>query len=110
LPDDWRDTLTTLTASHDTVAVCIEDDAEATLPPVGNIVVRDLESGQFVELDTVSRRFRHAYLEQIRAERDAREHVLQHACGAQYMVARANTDYHSDLLRLFLARTARAWG
>jgi uncharacterized protein (DUF58 family) len=109
LPDDWRDTLHVLTASHDTVAVCIEDDAETTLPPIGRIVVRDLESGQFIELDTASRRFRHAYHEQIRAEREARHQVLQHACGAQYMVASANSDYHSDLLRLFLERTARTW-
>lgn len=108
-PDAWRDTLNILTASHDTVAVCIEDDAEASLPPVGNIVVRDLESGQFVEMDTASRRFRHAYHEQIQAEREAREQALQRACGSQYIVASANTDYQSDLLRLFLARTARTW-
>jgi uncharacterized protein (DUF58 family) len=109
-PDDWRDTLNILTASHDTVAVCIEDGAEVTLPPVGNIVVRDLESGQFIELDTASRRFRHAYREQIQAEREACEQALQRACGSQYIVANANTDYQGDLLRLFLARTARTWG
>lgn len=110
LPGDWRHTLNVLTATHDTVAVCIEDDAEATLPAVGRVVVRDLESGQFIELDTASRRFRHAYREQTLAERQAREQVLQHACGAQYMVASASTDYRSDLLRLFFARTARTRG
>lgn len=106
-PDDWHDTLNILTASHDTLAVCIEDDAEASLPPIGNIVVRDLESGQFIELDTASRRFRRAYREQILSEREARDQALQRACGSQTIVASASTDYQSDLLRLFLARTAR---
>lgn len=109
LPDAWHDTLHVLSAAHDTVAVCIEDDAETTLPAVGHVVVRDLESGQWIELDTASRRFRQAYRDQMLAQRRARELALQHACGAHYMVASASTDYQGDLLRLFLARTARIW-
>lgn len=109
MPDDWHDTLNVLSAVHDAVAVCIEDDTETTLPAVGRVVVRDLESGQFIELDTASRRFRNAYREQMLAQHRSREQALQRACGAQYMMASASTNYQSNLLRLFLARTARTW-
>ena len=94
---------------HDTIPVLIEDEAEATLESLGRIVVRDLESGRFVELDTASAVYRRAYREQALAERSAREQFFQRYCGAQYVVATHATDYRLELLRLFLARTARAW-
>ncbi len=106
---DWGETLDVLTATHDTIAVLIEDDAEISLAALGRVIVRDLESGQLMELDSASRAFRQAYREQMLAQRTAHEQALQHACGAQYMVASATTDYQSELLRLFLARTARTW-
>jgi uncharacterized protein (DUF58 family) len=103
---DWRQTLDQLSASHDTFAVLVEDDSETSLPAVGRIVVRDFESGRWVELDTASRTFRRAYRERMQAERADREQALQRACGSQYIIATASTDYQSDLLRLFLARMA----
>ncbi|MCZ6872356.1 MAG: DUF58 domain-containing protein [bacterium] len=106
---DWRQTLDHLSASHDTFAVLIEDDSEISLPAVGRVVVRDFESGRLVELDTASRTFRRAYHERMLEERAGREQALQRACGPQYMIASASTDYQSDLLRLFLARTAHVW-
>ena len=41
------------------------DAAECTLPAVGGIVVRDLESGQLMEYDTASTTYRQAFREQI---------------------------------------------
>ncbi len=106
---DWQEALASLSAMHDTIPVLIEDEAEATLESLGRIVVRDLESGRFVELDTTSAVYRRAYREQALAERSAREQFFQRYCGAQYVVATHATDYRLELLRLFLARTARAW-
>jgi uncharacterized protein (DUF58 family) len=106
---DWQEALDTLSATHDTMAVLIEDEAEMSLQALGRIVVRDLESGQLMELDTASTVSRRAYREHMLAERAAREQILQRSCGAQYVVANHTTDYQGDLLRLFLARTARLW-
>lgn len=106
---DWQEVLVSLSATHDTIPVLIEDDAEATLATLGRVVVRDLESGRFVELDTASAAYRRAYREQAWAEHTVREQTLQQYCGAQYVVAKQAIDYQGELLRLFLARTARAW-
>jgi uncharacterized protein (DUF58 family) len=106
---DWQETLDVLSATHDTIAVCIAEETEIALEAVGHIVVRDLESGQLMELDTASTACRRAYYEYMLTERRAREQLLQRACGAQYVMAHPTTDYRGDLLRLFLARTARTW-
>jgi uncharacterized protein (DUF58 family) len=106
---DWQKTLDVLSASHDTIAVLIEDEAEASLGALGSIMVHDLESGRVMELDTASTAYRRAYHQHMLDEQAAREQVLQRSCGPQYVIARHNTDYQGDLLRLFLARTARAW-
>ena len=106
---DWHEALDIISATHDTLAVLITDAAECTLPAVGGIVVRDLESGQLMEYDTASTTYRRAFREQIAAERAGREQILRRTCGTQYVVATSTTDYRSDLLRLFLARTERAW-
>ena len=105
---DWPEALDVLSATHDTIAVLIEDEAETSLEALGHIVVQDLESGAVRQLDTASPAYRRAYRAHMLADRTAREQRLQRLCGAQYMVANHRTEYQSDLLRLFLARTARA--
>jgi uncharacterized protein (DUF58 family) len=106
---DWQETLDILSATHDTIAVLIEDEAETSLEALGRIVVHDLESGRFVELDTASAAYCRAYHAQMLAERAAREQLLQRLCGSQYIVASHATDYCGELLRLFLARMAGVW-
>jgi hypothetical protein len=85
----------------------IEDEAETSLERLGRIVVHDLESGRFVELDTASATYRRTYYAQMLAERARRAQTLQRLCGSQYIVASHTTDYRGELLRLFLARMAR---
>jgi uncharacterized protein (DUF58 family) len=106
---DWQETLDILSATHDTMAVLIEDEAETSLAALGCVVVHDLESGRFVELDTASAAYRRAYRAQLLAERAAREQILQRLCGSQYIVASHAIDYCGELLRLFLGRMARVW-
>jgi hypothetical protein len=106
---DWQAALESISATHDTIAVLIADAAELSLPALGSIVVRDLESGQLMEIDTASTTYRRAFREHMLAERAAREQCLRRTCGTQYVVATATTDYRGDLLRLFLACTTRTW-
>jgi uncharacterized protein (DUF58 family) len=101
---DWQEGLDMLSAMHDIIAVVIEDEAETSLQALGRIVVRDLESGCMIELDTASPAYRQAYRERMLAARATREQLLQRLCGAQHIVASHATDYRGDLLRLFLAR------
>lgn len=105
---DWREALDLLSATHDTIAVLIEDEAETALQALGHVVVRDLETGRMMELDTASAAYRRAYREQLLSEHTAREQGLQRACGAGYAVASPHTDYRDALLRLLLARTGRS--
>ena len=102
---DWCEALDIIRATHETLAVLIADEAECTLPAVGGLMVRDLESGQLMECDTASTTYRQAFREQMAEARARREQILRRTCGTQYVVATATTDYRSDLLRLFLART-----
>jgi uncharacterized protein (DUF58 family) len=104
---DWHEALDIISATHETLAVLIADEAEYTLPAVGGLVVRDLESGQLMECDTASTTYRQAFREQMTEARARREQILRRTCGTQYVVATATTDYRSDLLRLFLGRTWR---
>lgn len=107
---DWQEALHLLSAMHDTIVVWIEHEAEFSLPRIGSLLVRDLESGRLLELDTASARYRQHYREQLVSERTAREQVLQRTCGAGYVIARPTTSYRDDLLRLFLARLTPASG
>jgi uncharacterized protein (DUF58 family) len=102
---DWHEALESISTMHDTLAVLITDAAEGTLPAMGGIVVRDLESGRLMECDTASTTYRQAFQEQMAAARARREQILRRTCGTQYVVATATTDYRGDLLRLFLGRT-----
>ena len=106
---DWQEALGWLSAMHDTIVVWIEDEAEFCLPRIGSLLVRDLESGQLLELDTASTRNRQRYRDQLLVERTAREEALQRLCSG-YVVARPSTAYRDDLLRLFLARSTPASG
>jgi hypothetical protein len=106
---DWHIALESIGATHDLLAVLITEEAELSLPALGGLVVRDLESGQLMELDAASPTYRRAFREHMLAERAVREQFLRRTCGTQYIEATATTDYRSDLLRLFLARAARAW-
>jgi uncharacterized protein (DUF58 family) len=105
---DWQEALGNVSALHDTVPILIADEAEETLAPLGHIVVHDLESGQFVELDTSSASYRQAYQAQRQAERASRERLFQQYCG-EYIVTSHATEAPGELLQLFLARAARAW-
>jgi uncharacterized protein (DUF58 family) len=101
---DWHAALESISATHETLAVLIADEAEGTLPAVGGVAVRDLESGRLMEYDTASTTYRRAFREQMAAAQAEREQILRRTCGTQYIVATATTDYRSDLLRLFLGR------
>jgi uncharacterized protein (DUF58 family) len=65
--DSLFDSLKTVSRKHDVVALQISDPAERALPSAGRVRLEDPETGQIVEVNTNSVRFRDAY----RAEAEA---------------------------------------
>ena len=65
--DNLFDSLKTVSRKHDVVALQISDPAERAIPPAGRVRLEDPETGQIVEVNTNSARFRDAY----RAEAEA---------------------------------------
>ena len=104
---DWQPALHQLSAVHDTLIVCVEDEAETHLAHLGgSIAVRDLESGDVFPLDIPSVITRRRLQAQMETERQARHRDLQHICGAEYITATPTTDYAGDLFRLWFIRSA----
>jgi len=104
---DWQPALHQLSAVHDMLIVCVEDEAETHLAHLGgSIAVRDLESGDVFPLDIPSVITRRRLQAQMETERQARHRDLQHVCGAEYITATPTTDYAGDLFRLWFIRSA----
>lgn len=104
---DWQPALHQLSAVHDALAVCVEDEGETHLPHLGgSIAVRDLESGHVFSPDISSANMRRRLQAQMETERQARYQELQHVCGVESIAATPTTDYAGDVLRLFFARSA----
>jgi uncharacterized protein (DUF58 family) len=85
-PLDWSGPIRSLAARHSVFAVEIRDRREATLPPVGRLMMVDPETGARVEVDTRDRKLRERYAESERAERDAVAETLRKARVKQAVV------------------------
>jgi len=104
---DWQPALHQISAVHDMLVVCVEDESETHLAHLGgSIAVRDLESGDVFPLDIPSATMRRWLQAQMETERQARHQDLQHVCGAEYVMATPTMDYTGDLFRLFFTRSA----
>jgi uncharacterized protein (DUF58 family) len=95
-----------LAQRHDVVAVTIEDPRERSLPDIGLARFADPETGATVEVDTGDPRVRSSYEAQLRAEREARTHLLRRLAIDEIAV-RTDRSYVEPLLRFFRRRSTR---
>ncbi len=102
-PFDWEAPLRRLTARHDVVVVEVLDPRELELPPVGQLVLVDPESGRQREVATGDRRVRTAYAAAARAHRAATAEAVS-AAGAAHLPLRTDGDWVRDLSRFIRAR------
>ncbi len=102
-PFDWEGPLRRLTARHDVVLVEVLDPRELELPPVGQLVLVDPESGRQREVATGDRRVRTAYADAAQAHRAATAEAVA-AAGAAHLLLRTNGDWVRDLSRFVRAR------
>lgn len=102
-PFDWEAPLRRLTVRHDVVVVELLDPRELELPPVGQLVLVDPESGRQREVSTGDRRVRAAYAGAATAHRRATSEAVA-AAGAGHLLLRTDGDWVRDLSRFVRAR------
>lgn len=104
--DRFADTLTAATARHDVVAVRLEDPADAELPDVGMLMLRDPETGESVAINTSSIRARREYAAVTAGDRE-RARRLFRRLRVDEIDLRTDRPYSAALLSFFARRERR---
>ena len=91
---------------HDIIPVCITDRRERTLPSIGLIAMRDLETGRQVVLDTGSRAVLRQYDERWEKALAARRRLFR-SLGVDVIEIDTHDSYIDPLLRFFRRREKR---
>jgi uncharacterized protein (DUF58 family) len=102
-PFDWEAPLRRLTARHDVVVVEVVDPRELELPPVGQLVLVDPESGRQREVNSSDRRLRTAYASAAAVHRSATAAAVR-AARAGHVLLRTDNDWITELARFVRAR------
>jgi uncharacterized protein (DUF58 family) len=102
----WEGALARLTLRHEVVALRIADPADAELPQVGVLLVRDAETGEQLLVDTADPLFRN----RLAAQADARDQACAEAArriGVPFHLVRTTDDLLDALVRIVTATKAR---
>ncbi|MCK3685221.1 DUF58 domain-containing protein [Maribellus sp. YY47] len=91
---------------HDVVALKIFDERETELPSIGMIKLKDAETGDYVWVDSSSRRTRNMYSDWWR-KHTTRLDVMFKKCGVDYVAINTNEDYVKSLMTLFRKRALK---
>jgi uncharacterized protein (DUF58 family) len=105
-PFDWEAPLRRLSARHDVIVAEVLDPRELELPPVGQLVLVDPESGRQADVATGDLRIRTAYAEAAAAHRLATAAAVR-AAGADHLQLRTDLDWVGELARFVRARRRR---
>jgi hypothetical protein len=82
------------------------DPREVQLPDVGVIAVEDLETGEFVEVDTSSRAVREAYAARVARQRSEREQLFRRL-DLDHLTIYTHQPYVRPIAELFRLRQRR---
>ena len=102
----WGEELRRLAYRHDVIAVRVSDPAERVLPKVGDLRVRDPETGQELWLDTDDPRVRRAHACLV-AERDEKIARTMRAARIDTLELSTERDIVQPLLKFTLRRQGR---
>jgi len=91
---------------HDVVSLKIYDDREKELPPIGMLKLKDAETGEYVWVDSSSRKTRKVYAEWWQ-KHTARFDAMFKKCGVDYVDINTNEDYVKSLMNLFKKRALK---
>jgi uncharacterized protein (DUF58 family) len=90
--EDWQRALRAVAIRHAVIAISVVDPAEVQLPDAGVVVMRDPETGAFVEVDTSSSTLRDRFFEAERVRRDELRDALRRA-GARHVELSTRGDW-----------------
>jgi uncharacterized protein (DUF58 family) len=102
----WERELRRLALRHDVIAVRISDPAELELPQVGDLRLRDPETGQELWIDTSDPRVRREHARLV-ARRGAAVERACRSAGADLLDLSTQQDLVRPLVRFTLARSGR---
>ena len=91
---------------HDVVALKIYDEREKELPPIGMLKLKDAETGEYVWVDSSSRKTRKIYSDWW-IKHAARFDSMFKKCGVDYTAINTNQDYVKSLMNLFKKRALK---
>jgi uncharacterized protein (DUF58 family) len=91
---------------HDVVALKIYDEREKELPPIGMLKLKDAETGEYVWVDSSSRKTRKIYSDWW-IKHAARFDSMFKKCGVDYVAINTNEDYVKSLMNLFKKRALK---
>ncbi len=91
---------------HDVVALKIFDERETELPPIGMIKLKDAETGDYVWVDSSSKRIRKQYADWWQ-KHSTKLDVMFKKCGVDYVGIDTNEDYVKSLMTLFRKRALK---
>lgn len=103
---DYRKSLTIANKKHDVAAIQVYDKRDATMPDVGLIRLRDMETGEDKWVDTSSSGVRKAY-RKFWYERQQKAVATMTRCGVDMASVSTDEDYVKALLGLFRRRSLR---
>jgi uncharacterized protein (DUF58 family) len=101
-PIDWERPLRALAGRHDILGIEVLDPRDTELPAVGDVVLRDPESGRTREL-RVSPKLRRDFAAAAQAHRKDVEQTLRR-CGAPMLSLRTDRDWIADIVRFVASR------
>jgi len=106
LDDGFARALRLTSLRHDTVAVSLQDPAEASFPALGWLVCEDAETGELVEYHSSDPACRHVF-EVDRLARMARLREAFQRAGVDTIACETGRPYHRALLQFFDRRLRR---
>jgi uncharacterized protein (DUF58 family) len=105
LSEGWEQAMRIARQRHELVPVVVGDPLESALPPVGLLVLEDLESGEVVELDTAGSAGRE-FARRAKAAAYLRDQALRRL-NVDVVEIQTNAPYVDALIAFFKARAKR---
>ncbi len=102
----WEASLRLTAAKHDVIPICVTDQRELTLPKVGFVELRDLETGRIAVVDTLSAKVRNRYETTAAARIEARAAAFRRM-RIQPIELRTGESFIEPLQSYFRRREAR---
>lgn len=106
IPNDLSIKLKSTGKHHDLITVRVKDKNEEEIPNIGILTLKDLESGEVLEVNTSSKHTRKKYRELIK-KRDERISEVIKKSGLDLLEVNTKDDYMPILLKFFTIREKR---